>query len=63
MTAGDDKDATFEQPTQYFQLLNQTLGRNEVGVYCAGDCTRCEKLARKISKEHLENAYKMGLEL
>lgn len=23
----------------------------------------CEKLVREINKEHLENAYKMGLEL
>lgn len=23
----------------------------------------CEKLARGISKEHLDNAYRMGLEL
>lgn len=63
MTAGDDNDATFEQPKRYFRLLNQALGWNEVGIYCAGGCTGCEKLARQIDKEHLENAYKMGLEL
>lgn len=63
MTAGDDEDATFEQPLRYFRLLNQALGWNEAGVYCAGDCTGCEKLAREIGKEHLENAYKMGLAL
>ena len=34
-----------------------------VGLYCAGGCTGCEKLARQIDKVHLENAYKMGLEL
>ena len=63
MTAGDDNDTTFEQPIRYFRLLNQALGWNEVGLYCAGGCTGCEKLARQIDKEHLENAYKMGLEL
>ena len=63
MTAGDDNDTTFEQPKRYFRLLNQALGWNEVGIYCAGGCTGCEKLARQIDKEHLENAYKMGLEL
>lgn len=63
MTAGDDTDRTFEQPKQYFRLLNEALGWNEVGVYCAGGCTGCEKLARQMDKKHLENAYKMGLEL
>ena len=32
-------------------------------LYCAGGCTGCEKLARQIDKVHLENVYKMGLEL
>ena len=63
MTAGDDNDTTFEQPIRYFRLLNQALGWNEVGLYCAGGCTGCEKLARQIDKVHLENAYKLGLEL
>lgn len=63
MTAGDDKDTTFEQPLRYFRLISQVFGGNEKGVYLAGDCTGCEKPAREISKEHLENAYKMGLEL
>ena len=63
MTAGDDNDTTFEQPIRYFRLLNQALGWNEVGLYCAGGCTGCEKLARQIDKVHLENDYKMGLEL
>jgi len=63
MTAGDDNDSTFEQPLRYYRLLNQALGWNEVGVYCAGGCTGCEKLARQIDKEHLENAYQMGLDL
>lgn len=63
MTAGDDKDTTFEQPLRYFRLISQVLGGNEKGVYLAGGCTGCEKPAREISKEHLENAYKMGLEL
>lgn len=63
MTAGDDKDNTFEQPLRYFQLISQVLGGNEKGVYLAGGCTGCEKPTREIKKEHLENAYKMGLEL
>lgn len=63
MTAGDDKDTTFEQPLRYFKLISQVLGGNEKGVYLAGGCTGCEKPAREISKEHLGNAYKMGLEL
>lgn len=63
MTAGDDKEATFDQPKRYFRLLNQALGWNEVGLYCAGGCTGCEKTARQIEKEHLDNAYKMGLEI
>lgn len=63
MTAGDNTETTFEQPKRYFQVLNQALGWNEVGVYCAGGCTGCEKSARQIDPEHLDNVYKMGLEL
>lgn len=63
MTAGDDNDTTFEQPKRYFRLLNQALGWKEVGVYCAGGCTGCEKTAREIDNVHLENAYQMGLKL
>lgn len=63
MTAGDDKDTTFEQPLRYFQLISKVFGGNEKGTYFAGGCTGCEELARKIDKKHLDNAYKMGLEL
>ena len=63
MTAGDDNDTTFEQPIRYFRLISQVLGGNEKGVYCAGGCTGCEELASKIDMKHLDNAYKMGLEL
>lgn len=63
MTAGDDKEATFDEPKRYFRIISQVLGDNEKGVYCAGGCTGCEKLAREIDNKHLENAYKMGLEL
>lgn len=63
MTAGDDKETTFEHPLRYFRLISQVLGGNEKGVYLAGGCTGCEKPAREISKEHLEKAYKMGLEI
>lgn len=63
MTAGDDNDTTFEQPIRYFRLISQVLGGNEKGVYCAGGCTGCEELARQIDMKHLDNAYKMGLEL
>lgn len=63
MTAGDNTEKTFEQPVRYFRLLNQALGWNEVGIYCAGDCTGCEKTVRQIDKKHLAEVYKMGLEL
>lgn len=63
MTAGDDKENTFEHPLRYFRLISQVLGGNEKGVYFAGDCKGCEKPAREIKTEHLENAYKLGLEL
>lgn len=63
MTAGDDKDATFDEPKRYFRIISQVLGDNGKGMYCAGGCTGCEKLAREIDNKHLENAYKMGLEL
>lgn len=57
MTAGDDKDTTFEQPLHYFWLISQVLGENEKGVYLAGGCTGCGKPAREISKEHLEDTF------
>ncbi len=63
MTAGDDNDTTFEQPIRYFRLISQVLGGNEKEIYCAGGCTGCEELARQIDMKHLDNAYKMGLEL
>lgn len=63
MTAGDDKETTFEHPVQYFRVISQVLGGNEKGIYCAGGCTGCEKTARNIDKKHLDNAYQMGLEL
>lgn len=63
MTAGDDKEHTFEQPIRYFHLISEVFGGKEAGIYCAGGCTGCEKIARHIDKEHLENAYRMGLEL
>lgn len=63
MTAGDDRDTTFEQPLRYFRLISEVFGGNEKGAYFAGGCTGCEKLAREIDKRHLDNAYQMGLEL
>lgn len=63
MTAGDDEETTFEHPVQYFRVISQVLGGNEKGIYCAGGCTGCEKTVRNIDKKHLDNAYKMGLEL
>lgn len=63
MTAGDDKESTFEHPLRYFRQITEVFGGNEKGVLLAGGCTGCEKLTRKINKEHLEKAYKMGLEL
>lgn len=58
-----NKETTFEQPLRYFRLISQVVGGNEKGVYLAGGCIGCEKLAREISKAHFDNAYKMGLEL
>ena len=63
MTAGDDNATTFEEPLRYFRIISQVLGGHEKGVYCAGGCTGCEKSAREIDLKHLDNAYKMGLEL
>lgn len=63
MTSGDDGDTTFEQPLRYFQIISNVFGGNDKGVYFAGGCTGCEKLAREIDRKHLDNAYKMGLEL
>lgn len=63
MTAGDDKEEAFDHVKQYFNIISNVFGGNQKGVYCAGDCTGCEKDARKIDKKHLDNVYKMGLEL
>ncbi|MDD3037800.1 flavodoxin family protein [Bacteroides sp.] len=63
MTAGDDKETTFEEPLRYFRIISRVLGDNEKGTYCVGGCTGCEKLARQIDKKHLDNAYEMGMEL
>lgn len=63
MTAGDDKEEVFDHVKQYFNIISNVFGGNQKGVYCAGDCTGCEKPAREIDKKHLDNAYQMGMEL
>lgn len=63
MTAGDDKEDTFDHAQSYFHIISSVLGGHEAGIYCAGGCTGCEKTVRNIDGRHLENAYRMGLEL
>lgn len=63
MTAGDDGENTFNQALGYFHIISGVLGGQEVGTYLAGGCTGCEKLARNIAPEHLDNVYRMGLKL
>lgn len=63
MTAGDDDEKTFEHPLHYYRLISKVFGGNDKGTYCAGDCTGCEELARKIDNKHLDKAYEMALEL
>lgn len=63
MTAGDDKENTFDHAQSYFHIISSVLGGHEAGIYCAGGCTECEKAVRNIDGRHLENAYQMGLEL
>ena len=63
MTSGDDRETTFEHPLRYYKLISDVFGGNGKGTYFAGGCTGCEDVARKIDKQHLDNAYKMGLEL
>lgn len=63
MTAGDDDATTFDHALEYFHVISSVLGGREAGVYCAGGCTGCESTERRIDPKHLDNAYKMGLEL
>lgn len=63
MTAGDDKEDTFNQALAYFHIISGILGGHEAGIYLAGGCTGCEKPARRIAPKHLESVYRMGLEL
>ena len=63
MTSGDNNEHTFDQALGYFHIISGVLGGKEVGTYLAGGCTGCENIARQIAPEHLENAYKMGLDL
>ncbi len=63
MTAGDNEETFFEQPLRYYRLISDVFGGNGKGTYFAGGCTGCEETARKIDQSHLDNAYKMGLEL
>ena len=63
MTAGDNNEHTFDQALSYFHIISGVLGGKEAGTYLAGGCTGCENIARQIAPEHLEKAYKMGLEL
>ncbi len=63
MTAGDNGENTFNQALSYFHIISGVLGGQEAGSYLAGGCTGCEKLARNIAPEHLDNVYQMGLKL
>ena len=63
MTAGDNNEHTFDQALSYFHIISGVWGGKEAGAYLAGGCTGCENTARQIAPEHLEKAYKMGLEL
>ena len=60
MTAGDDKETTFDHARSYFRIVSEVLGGHEQAVYCAGGCTGCEKTARHIDQKHLDNAYRLG---
>lgn len=63
MTAGDNNEHTFDQALSYFHIISGVLGGKKIGTYLAGGCTGCEKITRQIATEHLEKAYKMGLDL
>lgn len=63
MTAGDNKPDTFNHALSYFRVVSEVLGGHEAGIYLAGGCTGCEKPARNIELKHLENAYRMGMDL
>ncbi|WP_029902666.1 flavodoxin family protein [Prevotella sp. 10(H)] len=63
MTSGDNKETTFDQPVRYFHILSEIFGNKEKGMYLAGDCKGCEEETRNIDGKHLDNAYKLGLEL
>ncbi|MCI7286752.1 flavodoxin family protein [Parabacteroides sp. AGMB00274] len=63
MTAGDNNKHTFDQALNYFHIISGVLGGKEIGTYLAGGCTGCENISRQIAPEHLEKAYKMGLDL
>ena len=63
MTAGDNGLETFNQPLQYYHIISGILGGNDLGNYCAGGCTGCEKIARHIDAKNLNAAYQLGLEM
>lgn len=63
MTAGDDNKDTFRQPLQYYRIISGVLGDKDLGHYCAGGCTGCEKVARRIAPKHLDNAFLLGVSI
>lgn len=63
MTAGDDNENTFNKAQSYYHIISNILGGKDLGMYCAGGCTGCEKTVRSIDPIHLDNAYQLGRKL
>lgn len=59
MTAGDDEESTFQHAVQFYHVLVDALGWNDLGTCLAGGCTVGEG-ERHIDEKHLQAAYGFG---
>lgn len=59
MTAGDDEESTFQHAVQFYHVLVDALGWNDLGTCLAGGCTGGEG-ERHIDEKHLQAAYGFG---
>lgn len=58
MTAGDDREATFDHAVQFYHVFAEALGWKDLGTCLAGGCIGGEG-ERRIDERHLKEAYEL----
>lgn len=62
MTAGDDRETTFDHAVQFYHVFAEALGWKDLGTCLAGGCIGGEG-ERRIDERYLKEAYEFGKKL